>query len=702
MPGFFTCMRQSAGHFKKVSARENCSHFIPSTTGPLSTIDRTMSTHTAAQSHPQAHARWQAGQRAEKKQRWSTAEQEYHLAAQLAPHDIQRWMKLATVRARLGQCQGAYEAALQAHELDRENITACRLLAATLRDQHMYDEAVTVLNQLPAHVPRDAAYWMSLTEVLLLARRWPEAIAPCMQLLQADMFNTTAHLYMGLAFKNMNRPKDAALCFETAAVTDRTGMTRARALTHVVEQLQFSAQWPQLQAQMDAMNQALQQSPDAALAQLAPFALLPTQCAPETQLRVSRIASAHFCQGVTPLPARGTRKPGPLRIGYLSNDFHAHATALLMVEMLERHNRARVQVHLYCHSPEDGSLLQQRVRAAADVFRDVRYLSDVDVARLMRDDDIDIAIDLKGQTNASRFHLLAHRPAPVQVSFLGYPGTSGAPFLDYVIGDPIVTPASHAAHYSERIAQMPVCYQPNDRKRGMPAAPTRAEFGLPDDAVVLCCFNQTYKISPEVADLWARIMREAPGTVLWLLVWNQDAARNLMGELHARGIAPERVFFSPTASMAAHQARLQCADLFLDTWPYNAHTTASDALWAGVPVLTVPGQTFASRVAASLVSACGLPQLACADAEAYVQQAVALAQSPTALLALKRHLFEHRMTLPLFDSARFASDFEDLLCRMWARHEAGLPPDHLIAAPAVDTESHKTVTQAASQIQAIA
>lgn len=694
MPGLFLLVRPPAPHKENAAARHNCSDFAVPCTGSLSRIDRTMSAHTTPHPHPQAQARWQAGQRAEKKQRWSHAEQEYHLAARLAPHDILYWMKLATVRARMGHYQGACEAAAQALELDRDNITACRLLAATLRDQHRPDEAVAVLQQLPVHVPRDADYWTSLAEALLLAKRWSEAIAPCMQLLQIDMFNATAHLYMGLAFKNMDRAKDAALCFETAAATDRTGMTRARALTHVVEQRQCAAQWSELSVHMAAMNQALLESPDAALTLLAPFTLLPTDCTPETQLRVSKIVSADICRGVTPLPARTSRKPGPLRIGYLSNDFHAHATSLLMVELLERHDRSRIQVHLYCHSPEDGSPLQRRVRAAADVFRDVRHMSHVDVARLMREDDIDIAIDLKGRTNGSRFQLLAYRPAPIQVSFLGYPGTSGASFLDYVVGDPIVTPMAHAAHYSERIAQMPLCYQPNDRQRGLPRTRTRAELGLPEDAVVLCCFNQTYKISPEMADLWSRILLGAPNTVLWLLVWNQDAARNLMQELHARGIAPERVFFSPTASMEEHQSRLPCADLFLDTWPYNAHTTASDALWAGVPVLTVPQGTFASRVAASLVSACGLPQLACPDAESYVQQALALARDPSARQALRTHLSEHRMNLPLFDSARFAQDFDDLLHRMWARHEAGLAPDHLIATPPAHPVSHEIVTQA--------
>ena len=384
-------------------------------------------------------------------------------------------------------------------------------------------------------------------------------------------------------------------------------------------------------------------------------------------------------RGLKPLPAPGPRRPGRIRLGYLSCDFHQHATSVLLAEMLERRDRERFEVILYSHSPEDDSPMSRRVRDACDRFVDVNTLSNEAVARLMRDDGIDIAIDLKGHTRNSRFELLAWRPAPVQVAFLGYPATTGSDFIDYMIGDPVVLPLAHAGDFSEHIAQLPNSYQPNDRQRALPPAPSRASLELPEDKVVLCCFNQTYKISPQMLDLWASILHGAPNTVLWMLAWNPHARANLSRELGERGIAADRIVWAPKLTLASHIARLRQADLFLDTWPCNAHTTASEALWAGVPVLTVPGPTFASRVAASLVHACGLPDLACTDADHYVDLAIALAKDPAVLQHLKAQLDEQRLTLPLFDTARYVQDYEALLTRMFDRQQAGLAPTHLLA-----------------------
>src|SRR5262249_2999093 len=301
------------------------------------------------------------------------------------------------------------------------------------------------------------------------------------------------------------------------------------------------------------------------------------------------------------------------------------------------------------------------------------------IARRMREDGIDIAIDLKGHTRDSRIELLAARPAPVQACYLGYPATTGAPFIDYIIGDPIVTPIAHAANFSERIPQLPTRSQPNDPHRALPPCPPRAELGLPEDAVVLCCFNQTYKLSPKMLDLWARILADAPRAVLWMLAWNPHAQANLLRELAARGVSAERVFWAPKLDLAGHLARLRAADLFLDTWPCNAHTTASEALWAGVPVLTVPGRTFASRVAASLVAACGLGELACANEADYVELATALANEPETLRGIKTHLDANRRALPLFDAELLARDMDALLTRMHEHHLAGLAPQALSA-----------------------
>ena len=281
-------------------------------------------------------------------------------------------------------------------------------------------------------------------------------------------------------------------------------------------------------------------------------------------------------------------------------------------------------------------------------------------------------MDLTGYTVNNRLPILALRPAPVQVSWLGYPGTLGHPRLaDYLIGDAIVTPLAHAAHYSETLALMPNCYQPNDRQRVIGDRPTRIAAGLPAAGFVFCCFNQSYKITPEMFDLWCRLLVEVPGSVLWLLQPTTDTEHNLRREAQERGIAPERLVFAPRQSLSGHLGRLQLADLALDTYPYTSHTTASDALWAGVPLVTRLGDTFASRVAASVVHAAGLPELVTQTPEDYYRLALELATQPDRLAEMKSRLAANRMSCPLFDSARFTHDLERLYQRMWTDYRAG-------------------------------
>jgi predicted O-linked N-acetylglucosamine transferase (SPINDLY family) len=368
-----------------------------------------------------------------------------------------------------------------------------------------------------------------------------------------------------------------------------------------------------------------------------------------------------------------------LRIGYLSSDLHAHATAYLMAEVFERHDKMRVETFAYSCGPNDGSAMRARLERSVDHFIECASLGLEDLARRIRADGIDVLVDLKGYTRDTRSGVLALRPAPVQVNFLGYPGTLGADFVDYVIGDPIVTPLAHASDYGERIAQLPHCYQPNDRQRAVGVKPTRAEAGLPDQAVVLACFNYSYKITESVFDRWCEVLKRAPKTVLWLLRSNPLAEDNLRREMQTRGLDPQRLYFAPEKPLAEHLARVQLADLVLDTEPYNAHTTCSDALWVGVPVLTRTGDTFASRVATSLLHAAGVPELATASAEAYIDLAVALAKDPARLQSIKQRLADQRLTMPLFDSGTWTRDLENLYDRMAWRQRQGLKPAALAA-----------------------
>jgi predicted O-linked N-acetylglucosamine transferase (SPINDLY family) len=365
-----------------------------------------------------------------------------------------------------------------------------------------------------------------------------------------------------------------------------------------------------------------------------------------------------------------------LRIGYLSCDFHQHATALLMVEMLEAHDLARFELHAYSYGADDGRGMRQRLMGPFERFNDIGALDDLQAARAIHADGIDILVDLKGYTAGTRTTLLTYRPAPLQVSFLGYPGTLGGAFCDYLVSDRFITPPGTAADYSEALAHMPHSYQPHGRHAEIGAAPTREAAGLPIEGLVLCCFNQAYKFTPEVFGIWCDLLARTPSSVLWLLR-SEQAEGNLRREAMARGIAPRRLVFADELPQAEHLGRLQLADLVLDTSPYNAHTTASDALWAGVPIVTCAGATFASRVAGSLLHAVGLPELVTHSLPDYAALATALVADPPRLHALRAKLARQRADAPLFDVAGYTLGLEALYDQMWQRHRSGLAPQAL-------------------------
>ena len=345
-----------------------------------------------------------------------------------------------------------------------------------------------------------------------------------------------------------------------------------------------------------------------------------------------------------------------IRLAYLSADFHQHPTAQLLAELFERHDRARFEVTGIAFGPDDKSEMRARIRQSFDHFEDVRGKSDAEVAGLLKAHEIDIAVDLNGHTAGARTGIFAYRPAPVQVNYLVYPGTVGADFIDYVLADATVLPADQQLFFREKIAHLPDCYQANDTTRIVPPPPRRAEAGLPDDAFVLCCFNNGWKITAAVFDVWMRLLGKIGNGVVWLL--EGANASNLRKEASARGIDPQRLIFAPKLWPDRHLARHQLADLFLDTLPYNAHTTCSDALWAGLPVLTCYGKAFPGRVAASLLKAVGLPELITQRLEDYEQLALELAGNPSLLKATREKLARNRLTMPLYDSDRFRRNIE--------------------------------------------
>jgi predicted O-linked N-acetylglucosamine transferase (SPINDLY family) len=362
-----------------------------------------------------------------------------------------------------------------------------------------------------------------------------------------------------------------------------------------------------------------------------------------------------------------------LRLGYLSGDFQEHATALLLVEMFEAHDRERFEIYAYSYGPEDEGAMRARLRSTFDGFVDIRALSTAEAARAIHGHGVDILIDLKGYTQGTRTEILTYRPAPIQVNYLGYPGTLGGGVCDYIITDRFLTPPGSAAHYSEAFAYLPNSYQPHGRHGPVGERPTRAAAGLPEQGFVFCCFNQAYKITPDMFDLWCRLLYNVPGSLLWLLR-DRRAEGNLRNEAYRRGIAPDRLVFADHRPQVEHLGRLSLADLVLDTSPYNAHTTASDALWAGVPLVTLPGSTFPSRVAGSILHAAGLPELITGDPEGYFDLALALATEPGRLAGLKARMAANRLSTPLFDVASYTRDLEVLYQAMWARNRDGRRP----------------------------
>jgi predicted O-linked N-acetylglucosamine transferase (SPINDLY family) len=421
-----------------------------------------------------------------------------------------------------------------------------------------------------------------------------------------------------------------------------------------------------------ALRRAFRRGVDAGRPLLSPFVLLSD---PSTRAQQRRCAEAWTAALAPPRPGphRTLDTGSRLKVGYLSADFHTHATAFLAAGVFERHDRQAFEVIAYSTGPDDGSPMRARLVAAFDRFVDARGQSPEQLAAAIRADGIDLLVDLKGHTEAALTPVLAQRPAPIQVQWLGYPGTMGAPYIDYLVGDAVVTPFEEATDYAETIVQLPVCYQPNDRQRPIAPPEDREALGLPPDAIVFCSFNNSFKFNPEVVDAMAQILSRTTGSVLWLLERDagDPALANLRREFVARGIAAERVLAAGWRPNDRYLALYHHADVFLDTWPYGAHTTASDALWAGCPVLTWPGETFASRVASSLLRAVGLPELVAASAADYVERAVHLAHDGDLRARLRAYLAGPGRASPLFDTESFVRALERAYLTMAEQFRAG-------------------------------
>lgn len=558
------------------------------------------------------------------------------LAAEVAayPDLVNAHNALGVARVRQGRREEALAAFVAAARLDPASSEASTNAGGVLAELGRHDEAIPFL----------------------------EAAARASPALAEAQFN------LGIALQRAKRHEEAIERFARAhALAPRMPY----ALGQQVWNALAVCRWGGLEPLIDALRRQVNDEGIAA----SPFTFLAVSDDPAAQ---RRCAELHLAASLPRRPAplwRGERYAHHrIRVAYLSADIREHAVAYLVAGLLERHDRARFETVVLSYGADDGSPMRARLARAVERFVDARSMPDAQAAALLRELEIDIAVDLMGHTTDGRPGILAHRPAPVQLALLGYPGTSGTDFIDGVIADRIVVPEDERRHWSERVCYLGECYWPSDESRELAAigarSPTREAAGLPPEAFVFCCFNNNYKIGPRVFDAWMRLLAAVPDSVLWLLEDNAAARENLRREARARGVDAARLLFAPRVPHAEHLTRHRLADLFLDTLPYNAHTGASDALWTGLPVVTCTGGAFAARVATSLLHAAGLPELATRTLAEYEALAAALARDGARLAGLRARLVARRASAPLFDADAYRRELEALYERLCAE---GLP-----------------------------
>ena len=541
-----------------------------------------------------------------------------------------------------------------------------------LRELKRFDEALAQFDRALTLRPDDGDALVGKALALHELRRFEEALALYERALQLQSEFAEGWSGKGVTLHELNRHDDAFAAFGRALALRPDLDFQLGQLLHAKMKL---CDWAGLDELLGQLFRGVRGGKPVS----APFHVLALGDSEELNLRSAQAwVQARYPVQPQATSAGGTPGQQRIRIGYYSADFHNHAAAYLTAEMFERHDRSRFEIIAFSFGPDRNDEMRQRIAKTMDRFIDVRDKSDREVAELSRTMGIDIAVDLKGHTEDSRLGLFAYRAAPVQVTYLGYPGTTGAAYMDYLIADPVVIPERNRQWFSEKIAYLPDCYQVNDstRKTGG-AVPSRQSLGLPQTGFVFCCFNNNYKITPATFDGWMRILYAVEGSVLWLVDDNAAVVRNLRAEAVRRGVAGERLVFAKRTDYATHLARHRAADLFLDTLPYNAHTTASDALLAGLPVLTCIGATFPGRVAASLLRAVGLPQLITENAAAYEAMAIELARNPAALQEVKQQLAANLPGAPLFNTPQMTRQIESAYQAMHERRRCGLPPDHL-------------------------
>jgi predicted O-linked N-acetylglucosamine transferase (SPINDLY family) len=592
--------------------------------------------------------------------------------------------------------------------VDPKNFDANHLLGILLCLKGQLDRGVVLLQKSVEIDPRAADAWLNLGHTLKQLTRMDEALAAYRTCVTVHPRHKSGYLYLGVLFAGLGRDDEAEPALRRALEIDPRSAEAAASLATVLErrgQNEEALALFEKAVTLDPRHEAALTSCIAlqgnfcewsTLAERAarllaigghgqyrarPFRYLSLTDDPAIHLAAARASVKSRGSLGTPFPPKPAVAKDKLRIGYVSTDFREHPVAYLIPELIERHDRAGFEIIGLSAGADDGSAFRRRLAAAFDTFDDVSALDAPALGRHLHEANLDILVELNGHTATTRLPILELRPAPIQVSWLGYPATTGAPYVDYTFVDRFLVPPGHEGFFSEALAFLPDSFQVNDRRRAVAQAKDRASYGLPADAFVFCCFNGFYKINPQTFHAWMRILKAVDGSVLWLRGGPERTEANLMREAEARGVDPARLVFAPREPYPSYLARYTLADLALDTWPYNAGTTASDALWMGLPLVTLSQRSMTSRMAGSFLTALGLPELIATSADDYVDRVSALARDRGRLADVRTRLIAARDHGPFFDAERFARHVEAAYHTMWARHVAGERPASFAVPP---------------------
>ena len=590
----------------------------------------------------------------------------------LTPHHAQAWSNRGNALSKLKRYLEAVDSYDNALKINAQYPEALSNKSNALIELRQYNLALQLATEAIAleHMLIDA--WLNKATALKKLQRYEDAVQCIRQaiLLKGDV--PEAYICMGALLTELKRYEEALSVYQQALTLDPEKDYLYGLSVYIKTMI---CDWSHYDQQLLHIQSKLAQDKKVAV----PFSLLALLDDEDGHFKAAKLfASDKFLESTVlgPIPKRAST--GKIRLGYFSADFRNHPVASLIAELFELHDRNQFEIVGFSLGPDDADDMRLRLKGSFDQFIDICNQSDQEVAQLARDLQIDIAIDLGGYTQDCRTGIFAYRAAPIQVNYLGYPGTMGAPYIDYIIADQTVIPEANQQYYSEKVAYLPHTYQANDRKRKIANKLfKRADFDLPEHGFIFCCFNNNFKLTPNTLNSWARILKAVDGSVLWLYEGNEKTKLNLIKEFTNRDLAPERLIFAKRVPPDEHLARYQLADLFIDTLPYNAHTTTSDALWAGTPVLTLTGNSFAGRVATSLLEAIDMPELITKTLQEYEDKAIDLANNQNKLAQLKRKLQANRDTTPLFNTPLFAKHIEAAYMAMYQGYQQDLVPETL-------------------------